>query len=273
MQTKTIIGKLAALSILTFGACTKNINPPVADAAPQIVIEANVTNAPGPYQVSITTTSPINENNTFPTVSGAVVTIVDNKGLYDSLFETSPGIYSTRNNWQGVPGNTYTLHVTHSGNSYTASSTMPQQVPLDSLTFIQTNRLGNEGLIEAVPNFQDPPGSLHYYRFTLTDQGFLINLIFLMDDRLAEGKYFRQPIQQYLNGIKQPLGMGDDVSLSMYCIDEATFDYFNELNQLDIANPFSSVSPANPVTNLSGGALGYFSAHTVQTESAVVVLH
>lgn len=273
MQTKTIISKLAAVSILTFGACTKNINPPVPDATPQIVIEANVTNASGPYQVSITTTSPINETYTFPTVSGAVVTIVDNKGMYDSLTETSPGIYTTRDNWRGVPGNTYTLRVTHAGKSYTASSTMPQQVPLDSITFIQTSRLGNAGLIEAVPNFQDPPGSLHYYRFTLTDQGFPINIIFLMDDRLAEGKYFRLPLQQYLNGVKQPLGMGDDLSVSMYCIDQATFNYFNELNQLDIANPFSSVSPANPVTNLSGGALGYFSAQAVQTMETIVALH
>jgi hypothetical protein len=30
-------------------------------------------------------------------------------------------------------------------------------------------------------------------------------------------------------------------------------------------NNFQTATPANPITNLSNGALGYFSAHTVQT--------
>jgi len=56
----------------------------------------------------------------------------------------------------------------------------------------------------------------------------------------------------------------------MYCIDENVFKYFFELRQLLNANPFNEATPANPDTNLTNGALGYFSAHTIQSKSLTV---
>ena len=69
--------------------------------------------------------------------------------------------------------------------------------------------------------------------------------------------------------------LGDYVTLSMYCVDVNTYDYFRELAQQQSTGTFAAVlftdvAPSNPATNLSGGALGYFSAHTVQTESGYV---
>jgi hypothetical protein len=48
------------------------------------------------------------------------------------LLQTSPGTY-TNNNLIGTPGATYRLQVVQGGITYTASSTMPQQVNLDAL--------------------------------------------------------------------------------------------------------------------------------------------
>jgi len=250
--------------------CTKVINLSVPNAAAQLVIQGNVTNAPGPYQVMINSTVPFTAENSFPAVDGAVVTITDNTGVYDSLVETSSGVYTTQGNWQGQPGNTYTLHVTYNGVGYVGTSTMPQPVSLDSVTFDQITRL-KKVVIEAVPNFQDPPGVQNYYQFTETINGELFNKIFVFDDRLSDGKYVRQPLADD----SAHLALGDYVAVSMYCVDENTYTYFRELAQQQNTGTFDAVlftdvAPSDPGSNLSGGVLGYFSAHTVQTKAGFV---
>jgi hypothetical protein len=54
----------------------------------------------------------------------------------------------------------------------------------------------------------------------------------------------------------------------MMCIENAVFKYWFSLNQSATGNS-QSASPANAVSNISGGALGYFSAHTVETREIV----
>ena len=84
--------------------------------------------------------------------------ISDDHALVDTLTEASPGTYQTHTFWQGVPGNTYTLSVVSSGKSFSAVSTMPLPVPLDSVTFQQTAGDNGKTVIQAVANFQDPAG-------------------------------------------------------------------------------------------------------------------
>ncbi len=261
----------AVLNVLMFWpACTKIINISTPNASSVIVIEGNVTNAAGPYQVSISSTVAFNSDNVFPTVAGAQVTITDKAGLYDSLVETSPGIYTTQGNWVGQPGNTYTLRVTSSGNTYAGASTMPAVVNLDTVTFTQVSKL-KKTIVESVPNFQDPPDIANYYQFTETINGSPLNKIFLFSDRLSDGQYIRRPMADD----SADLAVGDYVSLSIYCVDVNTYNYFRVLAQQQNTGSFEAVmftdvAPANPSTNLSGGALGYFSAHTTQTWSGYV---
>jgi hypothetical protein len=193
------------------------------------------------------------------------VVITDNTGLIDSLTEITSGTYVTDPSWQGQPGNSYTITVTDSSGVFTALSTMPQPVTLDSLGFGQVSR-GNQSIIEAIPYFQDPPGVANYYQFTEAINGTPLDKIFIFDDRLSDGKYIHQP----LNDDSVHLHVDDQLTFNMYSIDKNVFQYFSELEQLLEANPFNEATPANPDTNWSGGALGYFSAHTVQTRLAIV---
>jgi hypothetical protein len=249
-------------------SCKKVINVDIHNSAPQIVIVGEVTNGPGPYQVTITQTVNFNDSNNFPPVSGASVLITNENGLRDSLTESSPGLYLTHSYWQGSPGLLYTLSVTASGNTYTAQSTMPQPVPLDSVGFFfDNNRGGGNSIIEAIPYFQDPAGIHNYYRFTETVNGYPLNKIFIFDDRFSDGRYIHEPL--FDDSTHSHLQPKDSLDLSMYCIDSATYGYFNTLLQVS-GSGFQSVTPANPNTNFSGGALGYFSAHTTETKSAIV---
>jgi hypothetical protein len=256
------------MALILACSCKKVINVDIHNSAPQIVIVGEVTNGPGPYQVTITQTVNFNDSNNFPPVSGASVLITNENGLRDSLTESSPGLYLTHSNWQGSPGLLYTLSVTAGGNTYTAQSTMPQPVPLDSVGFFfDNNRGGGNTIIEAIPYFQDPAGIHNYYRFTETVNGIPLNKVFIFNDQFSDGRYIHEPL--YDDSSYSHLQPKDSLDLSMYCIDSATYGYLNTLLQVS-STGFQSATPANPNANFSGGALGYFSAHTTETKSAIV---
>jgi len=253
---------LTAVTGLCGYACKKVIQVELTNAAPRIVIEGEVTNRSGPYQVQISRTVDFSAANTFPPVSGATVQIRDStKGISFDLTEASPGIYTT-NAFVGIPQHIYSLLVIAEGQQYTATSTMPPPVPLDSITFARNIDLNNKEGINAVVNFQDPQGMGNYYQFTEYRNSRLIPNIFVFEDRLSDGRYIEQP----LFNDSTYLQLGDTMLVKMYCIDKKIYEYFNTLIQVTGSNDFQSASPANPNSNISNGALGYFSAHTLERE-------
>jgi hypothetical protein len=254
---KVRISACILLIHLSLGGCKKVIQVNLNDAAPQLIITGEVTNNLGPYSVSLSQTVNFSADNVFPAVSGAQVLITDSQAmLTDTLTETTSGLYVTKT-LKGKPGDAYRLTVTASGKVYTALSIMPQPVPLDSVTLIENSGF-NDKVYNPVVNFQDPPGIPNYYQFSEIVNGRVINNIFIFDDRLSDGKYIRQPLFNDSAYIQ----LGNILDIGLYCIDKNVYNYFNTL-QNATGNGFQSVAPSNPTTNISNGALGYFSAHTV----------
>src|SRR5215469_14999141 len=125
------------LPMVVLAACKKVIQVDLNSIAPQIVIEGEVTNGPAPYFVKISKTVDFSSSNDFPPVTDAVVQLTDTtNGISDSMIEASPGLYRSIE-VGGVPHHTYRLDVAIDGKRYTAVSTMPQPVRLDSVTFAQ----------------------------------------------------------------------------------------------------------------------------------------
>ncbi len=260
LLNKLIVPVLTVTIFLT--SCTKVIDINLNDAAPQIVIEGNISNGAGPYQVQISRTINFSDANIFPKVSGALVIISDiNSALSDTLIENSPGIYNTKS-IKGLVGHSYQLSVLANGNLYTSQSTIPQSVNLDTITFHKTNFFGNFQ-VNPVVNFMDPSNIINYYSFSLTVNGVKKEDTYLYTDRLADGKTINQEIG--LDSLK----IGDNVKIEMRCIDKGVYDYYFTLPQVT-GNSFQSISPANPLSNISNKALGYFSAHTSQIKEAIV---
>lgn len=254
---------LFLLVMISVYSCEKVIQVDLNSAAPQIVIEGEITNANGPYKVKISKTVNFSSDNVFPPVSGAVVKITDNTGFTESLAETSPGTYATHS-IAGKPGNTYSLLVLAEGKQYTAVSTMPQPVNFDSVT-IEKTRIFNNTQISAVVNFKDAPGLGNYYQFIEYLNGVYLPETFVLEDRLSDGKY----ISRSLFSDSSDLKTGDNLLVKMYCIDANVYSYMRTFRQVT-SNDNQSASPANPNTNISNGALGYFSAHTIQTKQVTI---
>jgi Domain of unknown function (DUF4249) len=263
MKNVCLITVVTALLLLS---CKKIVTLKLNNVPAAIVIQGNVTNQAGPYYVTISQPVDFYADNNFPPVSGAKVVISNSEGQNDSLIEVSPGNYAT-NFIQGAPGDTYRLSVTAQGVNYSATSTMPATVNLDSITF-EENRGFGQTRISAVANFQDPAGMRNYYQFVEYLNGAqLTKDLFVFDDRLSDGRY----INYTLYNDTSYLLRGDAVRVDMYCIDSAVYNYFFQLLQSDGAGSFNtSASPANPSSNISNGAYGYFSAHTVSSQSEFI---
>lgn len=257
---------LLLLAVLAIPACKKVIQVDLNSVTPQIVIEGEVTNGPAPYYVRISRTVDFSTPNVFPTVTNAIVRLTDTtNGISDSMVQINPGLYRSVE-VGGVQHHTYMLQVTVDGKQYTAISTMPGLVHLDSVTFAQNIGFDNKLEINAVAGFQDPQGLGNYYQFTEDVNGRPVPDIFVFEDRLSDGRFISYP----LYNDSAYLAPGDTLTLTMNCIDENIYNYFFTLMNVAGNNNFQSATPTNPVSNISNGALGYFSAHTTQRAGLVV---
>jgi len=236
--------------------CQKVINVDLNSTSPTIVIVGNINDQPGPYTVTLNQTVNFSEPNTFPKIDGAFVAISDNAGNVDTLVETTSGTYNTKK-IMGVAGRTYYLTVKANGQTYTSSSTMPQAVTFDTLELYTVANPFQSGDTLKYPEvgFQDPgDGALYYYRFIETRNDTLLSNVYVIDNQYSGGRYITYPLRSDTS-----LANGDNVKVEMQCIDEGTYKYFSTFYE---ASGSTNETPANPVSNITNNALGYFSAHT-----------
>ena len=259
---------LILLLLHSFLACKKVVSVDLRNGSGQVVIEGELTDGTKSCRVQVSRSVSFASDNDFPAISGATVMVTDtNKNRTYQLVETDPGVYIS-SDISGLPFHTYHLSVTVDGTEYAAYSTMPQPVPLDSVTFALNTDFNNHKEINAIVNFRDPPGLGNYYRFIEYLDGSQLPDTFVFEDRLSDGRYIEQPLYNDSNYLHR----GDTLQVKMYCVDKSDYLYFYSLIQAtaDGSTGYMSATPANPVTNLSNGALGYFSAHTTTQQEIIV---
>ena len=243
-------------------SCQKVIDINLNSTSPAIVIVGNINDQPGPYTVTLSQTINFSNPNTFPTISGAFVSISDNTGIVDTLKETSPGTYLTRKTI-GVVGRTYNLTVVANGQTYTSSSTMPPVVAFDTLTIVQKISFRNKDTnLYAQATFFDPVSATNYYRFIETRNDTLLSNVHIINDEFTNGRFI-----DFVIRTDTSLAKGDSVKIEMQCIDQGTYQYLNTFRE---ATGSTNVTPANPISNITNNALGYFSAHTSRYKRAKV---
>jgi len=86
----------------------------------------------------------------------------------------------------------------------------------------------------------------------------------VFNDRLSDGRYISTVLYDDSTDIKP----GVTLTVQLNCIDKPVYNYLQQLLQISgNGGSFSNPSPVNPVSNISGGALGYFSAHTITSKT------
>jgi len=149
------------------------------------------------------------------------------------------------------------------GKIYTAQSTMPMKVHLDSLR-INTFPVNGENRYSIIPVYQDPVALGNSYRFIQKINDTLDGIYNIFNDNLNNGKINQRPLN---NGTEKiSIKLFDSVSVEMQCISQSAHLYFYTLSQQSGAGPGGGTAPSNPPNNINGGALGLFSAYSSQTK-------
>lgn len=265
MKLKYLYILIAPLLLMMTSSCKRIIDIKInADASSLLVIEGNLTNVSGVQTVAISKTVAYSNTNIYPAVTGAMVSIVNN-GLTYVLKESQPGQYTT-SSLRGRAGQTYVLKVQTGSKSYTATSVMPPTVNLDSVGMTSVS-VGTKTVKTVSVFYHDPTGVSNYYRFVMYANGVQVKQVFTISDEHTDGRVVNTMLYQSDITLKT----GDKVDVEMQCIDKNLYDYWYALSQQGGNGPTTAAAPSNPTSNFDNGALGYFSAHTVQRKTIVVL--
>jgi hypothetical protein len=179
-------------------------------------------------------------------------------GHTEILEDVGSGIYVVdyEQRWENSPGRTYRASVTVDGKTYEALTTMPEEIRIDSLRgeYQEGGGVGpeeDEGYRLHV-FFTDPPDRPDSARLIpYNDKNYYLYNGRYSDGNVVEYDYF---FHAYPQGWRL---------VELRTMDRVMYDYFQTLAEVWIYNEvtdFTDATPANPNTNWSGGALGYFGA-------------
>jgi hypothetical protein len=251
---------------ILFTGCEKVIDLNYKSNQSRIIIQGNVTNEAGPYYVKITKSINLKDTGTYPAIDDAIVTISDDAGNNEPLTALGNGTYRT-NLLIGVEGRTYTLTVQAEDKTYIAQSTMPGRVPFDSIR-VETDLITGETEYSFIPVYTDPIAKGNNYRFVLWLNNKLINQQLVQNDEVRNG--VANSVRLEINDDDIDFKPGDSVTLQMQCIDKNVALYYRTLALISDSGPGGGTTPNNPPNNISNGALGLFSAHTVETKGVSI---
>ncbi len=233
--------------------CEDLITLDVQEVSPQFVIVGEINNRESRHEVTIHRTVPLSSSNAMAPVSGATVRVLDGLGRFYEYNEVEPGLYRSRL-FRGQTGMEYKLEIAVEGTDFQATSNMPEIVLIDSLGTSSGNFMGEENKFVTL-KFYDPPNKSNYYRYTLRVNEGAPRFMSVFDDKYNDGKF----VTHELINFDMKLQPNDYVRVQRQHIDQATFLYWRSVSS---SNPTAS-APANPPSNISNGALGYFSAYSL----------
>jgi len=202
----------------------------------------------------VTRTVNFDENRAFDPVNDAEVIVRASSGRVYSFTSAGNGRY-IHNNLSLNAQTSYTLQVNVADKMYTASSSLPDFVEIDSLGITKED-IFNETYYFVNLKFQDAPNVSNYYLYTMSvnDKPFTFNTVF--SDKFNDGLN----ITHQLGGNDLTLNSGDQIKIRRHLINKDVHKYWSEFQS---TNP-GSASPGNPTSNISNGALGYFSVSNVK---------
>lgn len=279
MSRSRIYPMLMLAGLMTaFISCTETIDISLDNSYTRLVVYGEISTDTAVHSLSITRSADYFYNLPAQGVSGALVKVSD--GISETVFaenDTIPGNYESPQGFYGIPGRTYELFIQdvdidNDGykESYTARSYLPEMAAPDSvkLNYVEYPFFkGSEILLYA----RDPAETVDFYAFKVARNGILqtdsLSEIIIQDDILFNGNYTYGIQVQYLNDAKEGEKVlpGDTITFLMFGI---TRDYYNFImearTELFGSNPLFSGPPANVSSNLSNGAIGFFTAVNIK---------
>ncbi|BDX38896.1 hypothetical protein CYCD_22510 [Tenuifilaceae bacterium CYCD] len=266
-------------------SCTDEIDITLKNADPKIVVYGSITTDTAAHRIMITQTAGYYSNQPPQTISGATVSITDGTNVFPlTESSTEPGNYYTQPDVYGEIGKTYTLNIDNVSivgstevKSLTAQSTIPDIDPNYQTEYLDSiNVLYNEQWEGWYVNgwANEPADQKNYYMFKAYIDNVLysdsLNNIVVTDDKLINGSTTNGAALYFIEDA-DTLKAGSNVTLELSVINEDHYYFMYETQTSSQPQiPLFSPPPANARTNISNGAIGYFSAYAIIRSSYIV---
>jgi len=243
----------------------------------RVVVEGFITNQAKAHEVKLSRTTSFFNEEAAPAISDAVVTISNSVASW-TLTESpiGSGLYYTPADVAGTVGLDHTLRIEVDGQVYEATDLMNPVATVDSVDveFMLDGATEVEDGYWAVRLWTTEPGDrVDFYRWRtlingVTD-GDSISYASFGDDVLYNGTTLEGYIIEGYG--YESMQVGDSITLEQHAISEAYFEMLLATNdQTNNHGNLFSPPPANIPTNVSNGALGFFSASGVSSKSTVI---
>ena len=186
----------------------------------------------------------------------------------------------------GKTGKIYSLAIDAEGKKLSATTLIPQPIPLDSLWWMPHSDPKKDTLVVFWVRYTDPPGERNYARyFTKRNQepffpGYFLSVF---NDELINGESFNFPLErgqdedpheyndngQHLDPSYGYFKKGDEIIIKWCQIDKAHYDFWRtlEVDKNSAGNPFGS--PTKIISNIDGG-LGIWGGYGAFYDTLVV---
>jgi hypothetical protein len=265
-KIKNIILFFAMLFIAS--SCTKVIDVDLNDANPRIVIDGsmNILDSNNRFaRVKVQWTGSYYSSNDFTAINGAKLYLKSPDGQVHNLVNTIDGVYMSTDSIKGTSLDNFELSGNIEGVDFTAISSMPNMVRIDSVLAINLpfGPPNPDQFLTPVVFFNDLPNEKNYYRYRITVNNFYVNELFYQADDGQDGKQMMFPF------FNVPVFPDDTITIQLLSIDKEAYEYYKVLDQ-NIGGGGFSAAPGNPNTNIKGDAIGVFTAQTVSERTFVV---
>jgi hypothetical protein len=260
-------------------SCEETVQLDLRQVPTRLAIEGQVTDAPGKQFVHITRSAGFYETGQTERITDAQVSVTDDSGETMQFVHNpnniadSAGYYFPSNGYVGVVNRIYTLTVVYDGQTYNASDKLLRVTKIDSLAyrpnrFRERDKPSDGKIMELLIYAKEPQDTednylLKYYRndslvyndekdvYVLNDYGVGENI-----DGVPSSVYYAP---------------GDTARVEMYSITRDGFVFYNDLATILTSDGgMFSPPPANPRSNISNGALGFFQVSAMHYKDVIL---
>jgi hypothetical protein len=250
-------------------------------------VEASITTKDQPT-VFLYRTLKVDQDMTYPGISGAEVVISDNATPSNQITLTESterkGFYQVPENsyYLGVAGREYTLTIKTSGNTLVAKDLLSKVEPIDSIQVVPSQR-GEKRFLGIFTYGQETPGLGNFYKWDIYLNDSLIynaDRLAIASDEFVDGNYISKlEIFTDFHDPNKPedrkINLNDTITVKQTSISEFAYNfYFQMINQSSTGSLFS-VPAANIKSNFTSSdgkpVLGIFTARDVSVSNKVVI--
>lgn len=285
---KNFIYLILLVLTIGFSSCEDVIDVNLSDETLNLTgVEASITTLDQP-SVFLYKTLRVDEDVTYPGISGATVTITDNATpanqitLVEDPAKSGRYMVPTGKNYTGVAGREYTVTIVANGVTLTAKDKLSKVEPIDSIQVVPSQR-GEKRFLGVFTYGKEPKGLGNYYKWDIFVNDTLIHeadRLAVASDEFVDGNYISKlEIFTDFHDVNKPedrkIRLNDKVQVKQTSISEFAYNfYFQMINQSSTGGLFS-VPPANIKSNFTSSdgkpVLGLFTARDVSISNKVTV--